>query len=524
MLSLVACWLFGLILSISASIINRNNACSGFIESLPQSPSNVRIVSSTYVPAGELVIENTTISNTLSFCQISGKIKYGGETDSEFVLNFQLWLPDVGDYNGRYLSVGNGGFGGGLDIAAMVLNLSKGYAVAAGDSGHQPEDINAPTGPGRYVPFFHHHDQVLAWIRNSIAMFTLQAKELTGNYYSEKAKYSYYSGCSTGGGQAYALALYHPDLFDGIYAGCPGNSYSNLMVSFIFNHMKASGGGFLPQESLDFITDSVLAECDELDGVRDGILENPLACDFNITTLQCPVGVSHVQNNQTLCLTTEQVATARAFYTGPFDSRKWNGTQIYPGFSVGSESQWLSEETTLSNLYAVPLLQNLVYDDLTWDVSTFDYGSDLDLINEKASAFINHMSPDLSSFRNSGGKFLTTQGWADPLNPAILPIHHLNEIETFFNEDSSDWYRLFMIPGGGHCGAVPDKNSNVPATYASLEALTAWVETGEAPSYIVSSKPPNGETRTRKLCPWPQIAKYSGGGVDDYTSFQCARQ
>lgn len=112
--------------------------------------------------------------------------------------------------------------------------------MKSGDSGHQPEDINAPTGPGKHVPFFHHHDQVLAWIRDSVAMFTVQAKELTGHYYNEKAKYSYYSGCSTGGGQAYALALYHPVLFDGIYAGCPGNSYSNLMVSFIFNHMKAS--------------------------------------------------------------------------------------------------------------------------------------------------------------------------------------------------------------------------------------------------------------------------------------------
>lgn len=106
MLFFAACWLFGLILNISASIINRNNTCSGFIKSLPESPSNVRIVSSAYVPAGELVIGNTTINNTLSFCQVSGKIKYGGENDSEFILNFQLWLPDAGDYNGRYLSVG----------------------------------------------------------------------------------------------------------------------------------------------------------------------------------------------------------------------------------------------------------------------------------------------------------------------------------------------------------------------------------------------------------------------------------
>lgn len=137
--------------------------------------------------------------------------------------------------------LGNGGFAGDIDKAAMMAHLNMGFAVAGGDSGHLGADnYMAGVGkPGFFLPFFHDRDQTLAWIHNSIAMFTAPAKAIVSRFYDKDPEYSYYNGCSTGGGQGFALAQYHPDVFDGIIAGCPGNYYSHLMVSFLWNGQKA---------------------------------------------------------------------------------------------------------------------------------------------------------------------------------------------------------------------------------------------------------------------------------------------
>ncbi|RDW87367.1 hypothetical protein BP5796_03061 [Coleophoma crateriformis] len=506
-------------ISVSSASTNGTATCTDFVPTT-SSGSNLTIKSVEYVGAYDLVISNISMNNTVSFCRVSAVIEYSRYDPNISLLNFELWLPGSDVYNERYLSVGNGGFAGVLDYSMMLLNLEKGYAVAAGDSGHTTADNGVSTGAGIYIPFFHNHDQVLAWIRNSIAMFTSPSQEFATQYYGGAAKYKYYSGCSTGGGQAYALALYHPTLFDGISAGSPGNDYANLMVMFLYNYLQSQGAGFLPQSSLDLITDTALDQCDELDGLKDGLIENPLACNFSVSSLQCIGNSTAMANNQTVCLTSEQVTTAKALYTGPYDTRLWTGTVIYPGFSVGSEREWVTEETTLADSYGIPLLQNLVFNDLSWDPMTFDFGTDMDLVNRRAASFINHMSPDLRQFQSAGHKILVTQGWTDPLNPGILPINHLHNIETFFNGDVSDWYRLFMVPGGGHCGAV-STTSNVPSTYATLEALAEWVENGKSPEYVISSGPPNGDKTTRKLCPWPQVARYSSGNLGNYTSFDC---
>lgn len=135
--------------------------------------------------------------------------------------------------------IGNGGMAGIIDEAALMKNLNEGYAVAGGDGGHRASDNNAGSGkPGVYLPYMHDQAQVQAWIHNSIALFTPVARSLTEHFYQEPASQSYYVGCSTGGAQGFALAQYHPGLFDGIIAGCPGNWYSHLALSFLWNAQK----------------------------------------------------------------------------------------------------------------------------------------------------------------------------------------------------------------------------------------------------------------------------------------------
>lgn len=197
-----------------------------------------------------------------------------------------------------------------------------------------------------------------------------------------------------------------------------------------------------------------------------------------------------------------------------------NGTQLYPGFSLGSESEWLLQEGNLANAFSIPILQNLVYDNLSYDSDTFNWASDVADLDARAGSLIDEISPDLSTFRNHGGKMLVTQGWADPYNAALWPIQHLEQIQNFYKSDVSDFFNLFMVPGGGHCGAA-QYYPGVPATYHTVSALVSWVERGQKPEEVLSTDPPDGSGRTRKLCAWPATARFVGGDEEDWRSYVC---
>ncbi|KAK0664813.1 putative feruloyl esterase B-1 [Lasiodiplodia hormozganensis] len=472
---------------------------------------DVIITGAAFVDALTLNVSGTL--NAHPFCRVASQLAYG----SDDTLNFEVWLPGDAGYNGRYLAVGNGGMAGTIDNATMVEYLNEGFAVAGGDSGHLASENNDGDGaPGTYLPYLHDRDQVLAWIHNSIALFTTPAREFIKTYYAREAEYSYYYGCSTGGAQGFALSQLHPDLFDGIYAGCPGFWYSHLALSFLWNGQRTKGDAYLSQGLLDTVTSAVLDQCDGLDGVVDRLVENPLACNFSIDTLACDKMIS----NSSECLSAAQLAAAKAIYAGPKDIR--NGSAVYPGFSVGSESEWeQGQEGSLAEAFSVPILQNLVYDNLTYDPDTFDWGSDVDDVNNKAGVLIDETSTDLRAFREAGGKMLVSQGWADPYNAATLPIEYLQRLQGFFGGDVSDFFNLFMVPGGGHCGGASSYPS-VPAKHRVIAALQAWVELGIKPESVLSETPEDGSGRTRQLCPWPQTAHYVAGDENAATSYICA--
>ncbi|KAF2177075.1 tannase and feruloyl esterase [Zopfia rhizophila CBS 207.26] len=489
------------------------NHCKGFVPSF-QASEPLKLFNSTYVEAGGLNISLTGQVNQFPFCRVYAQVAYGNND----TLNFEVWLPDAGSYNKRLMAVGNGGMAGVIDTWNLMLQLNSGFAVAGGDSGHLASLNNNGSGaPDVYLPYLHDPDQVKAWIHDSIAIFMPHAKALVAKYYAATPSHAYYYGCSTGGAQAFALAQYHPELFDGIVAGCPGNWYSHLALSFLWNAQRTQNGSYLDQPTLDFITSAVLDHCDSLDGIPDRVLENPLDCTFDITSLTCPPSSSSNPANVTTCLTPSQLAAAKAIYNGP-------GASIYPGFSLGSETQLAMQEGPLSNAFTVPILQNLVYYDLTYDATTFDWSEDITDVDEKAGRWIDEISPDLSEFRRRGGKMIVFQGWADPYNAAVWPIQHLHQIQSAIGgkqRDVSDFFNLFMIPGGGHCGAA-SSYPQVPATYHTIPQLITWVEQGRKPESIKSTDPPDGSNRSRKLCPWPQTAMWDmSGDVEDAESWRC---
>jgi feruloyl esterase len=152
------------------------------------------------------------------------------------------------------------------------------------------------------------------------------------------------------------------------------------------------------------ITSAVLDACDTLDGVEDRLIENPLICQFDVATLACKSST----DNTSTCLTHAQLAAAQNVYKGPNDSR--SGIELYPGFSLGSESDWTLQEQLLSNAFSIPILQNLVYNNLNYDYRSFNFGSDVDVLDEKAGFYIDEISTNLTAFKNAGGKLLVTQG------------------------------------------------------------------------------------------------------------------
>ncbi|KAE8330265.1 Tannase/feruloyl esterase [Aspergillus sergii] len=478
------------------------------------------------VPIGGLTLSSngSPVKNDLPLCHVQGTINYmaGGDAtpdpNGNNTLTWELFLPDQSHYNGRFLAVGNGGFAGDIDNTTMLSNLNSGFAVAGCDSGH-PLLESEGSGPNDSVLFLDDIAKVKAWIHNSIAMTTNVTRAITANYYAEQPAYSYFWGCSTGGAQGYALAQYHPTLFDGIYAGSPGNWYSHLILSFLWNGLHATGEGLMSQDALNFITNRTVASCDELDGVEDGLIENPLRCNFDIKTLECQPGQTAISNNKTLCLTPAQIQSALQIYAGPKDQR--TGKQIYPGFDLGSENGWLAQETFLYSAYAAPILRQLVFKDTTYNVTSFNWASDVDYLDNTASPLIDDISPDLSVFIQRGGRLITVQGWADQYNAATWPIEHLKQIQTSLQgQDVSEFIRLFMVPGGGHCGAN-SAYSHVPATYHALDALLPWVEDGIQPEEIMSSAPPDGSNTTRKLCVWPKEARFLSGSPSDWQSYTC---
>jgi feruloyl esterase len=427
-----------------------------------------------------------------SFCRVAITLKPGSQSD----IKAEVWLPSAG-WNGKLEVVGNGGFAGTLSYPAMATALAAGYAAASTDTGH--------TGPSANT--FANEDVLIDFAHRAIHETTIAAKATVNGFFGNAPKLSYFNGCSTGGRQAVTAAQRYPDDFDGIVAGAPASHTSTQAFGQIwFYQALANPVSALPKEKLTLLHDAVLNACDELDGVKDGVLENPLACKFDPAVLTCKQGGDNAS-----CLTHGQVDGVRRIYAGPSNPR--TGEHIFAGLERGSELGW----NPVPVGYAVDYFKYIVFKDPNWDPKTLNYDSDVERASTGGNLVFDATNADISRFTKRGGKLIMYQGWAEPGIPPGNLVKYLDQIQQK-TSGAKEAVRVFMVPGMGHCGG-----GNGTSTFDMVAALDAWRDGGKAPEQINASRVRDGNVdRTRPLCAWPAVARYKGtGSIDDAASFMC---
>ena len=451
--------------------------------------------------------------NTPAFCRVAATLTPTPESH----IKIEVWLPPTSVWNGKFLGTGNGGAGGVISYGALTQGLQKGYATTNTDMGASTTGLDFNFGVG-------HREMVIDWGYRSTHLMTVIAKQIAKGYYSRDAQQSYFMGCSTGGHQAIAEARRYPDDYNGIVAGDPANNRVRLHMDSYWNYEAThdNPASYIPTSKLPMINRAVLNACDKIDGLADGIIDDPRKCTFDVASIQCPSTSSGQAIDGPDCLTAPQVVAMKKIYQGPKNPR--TGEQIFPGMYVGSEINPLGMDRTLANTpdsgRPRPAPGLAIW--TNWKGPGYDWDKDASMVIRELSPVLDDADPDLSAFRKRGGKLVLYTGWADPLIPAADLIHYYEGMQEKMGgaQSTAEFARLFMVPGMGHCSG-----GNAPTRFDALAALEPWVEKGSAPEKMIAAQVVQGETtRTRPLCVYPQIAKWNGSGnADDAANFSCVK-
>lgn len=458
--------------------------------------------------------------------------------DSE--IQIEVWLPTQ-NWNGKYLQSGNGGWAGAIPLGPLAHGANRGYSTAATDNGHRND---APGGPAGWA--VGHPEKLIDFGHRSLNQTAIVSKAVIEAFYGRPATRSYFVGCSDGGREALMEAQRYPEDFDGIIAGAPANAWTRLFTGFIWNQ-QALANAPIPAAKLPAIQNAVFAACDRNDDVADGLIENPARCRFNAEVLAC----KNNEDNDS-CLTGNQITTLKKIYEGPRHPE--THAPIFPGYPPGHEATpgawapWIiptaQNPISIQAMFGNSFYGQAVLERATWDFKTLNFDTDLKLALEKAAPATDSTSPDLRTFRAHGGKLLQYHGWADAAITPYSSINYYEKVKNFFatypsqqGSDISNFYRLFMVPGMGHCGGGYGPNNfgqgigpaKADADHDAILALERWVEQGIAPEKLIASgitglkvadKP---QPLTRPLCVYPKVATYSGtGDPNQALNFICA--
>jgi feruloyl esterase len=452
-------------------------------------------------------------------CGVDGVIR--GE------ITFQVNLPS--NWNGRFYMHGNRGYSGGQpnEPAQALLRdaaLTHSFATAFTDTGHNRNIDPLATFA------FNDLSQEIDHAFRAVHLTAETAKRLIKTYYGRAHDYAYWDGCSTGGRQGLMSAQRFPQDFDGIIAGAPILDFTGTQIWGIWNALSLmSAEPQLDIRQLDLMADAVYEQCDALDGLKDGLIENPPACSFDPQT-DLPLCTDEPDAT---CFTKSQLEALARIYGGVIS----NGKKFFPGQPVGAEAkgmpyigdtpisgwaQWLMPSAngpSLQGLMGGTFVENLAFDvdSADYDWTQFDFDRDPERVHRAASMF-NATDTDLDEFTESGGRMIAYFGWADAgLNPMMM-VNYYDEVLAAAGDEVRDYFRLFLIPGMFHCrgGIGPDR-------FDAMRHLVDWVELGKAPERIIAKQVRAGSVeRTRPLCPYPKVARYDASGDKDSSdSFRC---
>jgi len=439
---------------------------------------------------------------------------------------FEVSLP--ARWNGRFYMIGNGGHAGeALDDAGRVAQrnaaLAQGFAFAQTNTGHY-----ASEEPGASF-VLSNPQKAIDYAYRAVHLTASTAKQITADFYGRPAAYAYWNSCSNGGRQGLIEAQRYPDDFDGIVVNAPWLDQTGFTVGAIWNQQALTGAP-VSGAKMELVADRAMAVCDANDGLADGLIDDPRNCDFDPArdVPVCPAGADAAS-----CLTPAQAAAVAKVYGGVVS----NGEPFFPGFMPGSEavtslfgggtgSGWMNVIVPMQAGgsaadfgLADNTMKYLVFNPPRpdWDFRTFDFDSDPGLLTAWG-ALADAKNPDLAEFRARGGKLIMTYGWADAILQPLTGVNYYEQAVEWNGPETGDFFRLFMVPGMAHCsgGVGPDQHD-------PMTAIIDWTEADEAPESMLASKIVAGDViRTRPLCPYPEVARYTGNGsIDDAENFRC---
>ena len=477
-------------------------AAAGSCESLASlALANGKVTLAEPVSAGGFTPPGGSAARSLpAFCRVAATLT--PSSDSE--IKFEVWMP-AANWNRKFQAVGNGAFNGNINYGAMMTALARGYATSSTDTGH--------TGPGASFALGH-PEKLIDFGWRAVHEMTAAAKKIIASHYDGAPKFSYWNGCSAGGRQAMKAAQRFPADFDGIIAGAPGLDWTGRAASANLHakRLETNEAARLTEPARRLLHTAVVNACDTLDGVKDGLIENPKACRFDPAVLQCKGGEGGT------CLTPPQVETAKLIYTAAVNPR--TKREISP-LAPGSELGWTDLGWTGSaRATGLDQFRFIVFRDPSWTIQRFNFDTDIVRAEEVDNDTLNALDPNLKPFIARGGKLIQYHGWSDPqISPGASTQYFESVLKTLGGANAVHGsYRLFMAPGMGHCSGGEGPNS-----FDMVAALEDWVERGKAPDQVVASHSTSGVVdRTRPLCPYPQVAVYKGAGsIDDAANFAC---
>ena len=418
------------------------------------------------------------------YCDVTGFV--------EPAIRFEVRLP-LGGWTQRFVQTGCGGLCGNLNIR---LNNDDGcmpatngeLALASTDMGHSG-GMDGQFGEKDY-------QLRIDFAYRGVHLTALAAKALIAKFYGQGPKYSYFAGCSDGGREALMEAQRFPNDFNGITAGAAAMNFTTQNTFYHGWNARvntgADGKPILTADKLPILHKAVLAQCDAEDGLKDGLISNPLACHFDPAVTECKAG-----QDPASCLTAAQVKVARDLYAGAHDSE--GNKLVLSGPLPGSELAWAGvyiphpgQDRVMSSMISTGSLKYLVYEknppagytlaDLRFDRDSFAATTQLHGLYDATD-------PDLSVFANAGGKLILWHGWADPHISPLNTIAYYTAMEKLMGRTSVDRFaRLYLFPGGYHCGG-----GEGPFDVDLLSAIMAWVERAYAPNALIASHSPGGE-------------------------------
>ena len=462
---------------------------------------NATVTSAQAVPAGTFTPPGEARPLAVSaFCRVLLTLKPTADSD----IKSEVWLPLTG-WNGKFQQVGNGGWGGSIQYTPLALALKNGYAAASTDTGHAGDSAKFALG---------HPEKLIDFGYRAVHETAVQSKSTIAALYGTAPRFSYFSGCSGGGRQAFMEAQRFPEDFDGIIAGAPG--YNRTAQSFQLvlaaQATLSDPASFIPASKYPVLHEAALKACDAQDGVTDELISDPLRCKFDPKVLECK------GSDKADCLTPAQVTAAKKIYAPVIDPR--TGKELFPGFEPGGEMRWNVNSGGPRPLgMSDDLFKYVVFQDPNWDFRTLDVAKHLDLARKTDNGTISPVSPNIKPFVDRGGKLIIYHGWGDQnISPRSSIVYYKGLVDTLGDRPVDQSVRLYMVPGMGHCGG-----GEGPNVFDMLSPLEQWREHGKAPGEVIASFLDDGHIeRTRPLCPYPQLAKYKGIGSDDEAAnFAC---